>query len=96
MTYHIGYSNEREYEDACAQEARNARMAAQSCNAILTLRQADFALACMRQNADEAVGLVEDLFDAHGWPSDDLDTAWLDDAGRVTWELFTAYRKEGA
>ena len=96
MTYHIGYTNEQEYEDDCAQEARNARLAAKSCNAILTLRQADFALACMRQDADEAVGLVEDLFDTHGWPSDDLDTAWLDDAGRVTWELFTAYRKVGA
>ena len=87
---------EHEYNAACAERERDDRWAAEACNAILTLRQADFALACMRQNADEAVGLVEDLFDTHGWPSDDLDTAWLDDAGRVTWELFTAYRAVGA
>ena len=87
---------EHEYNAACAERARDDRRAAEACNAILTLRQADFALACIRQNADEAVGLVEDLFDTHGWPSDDLDTAWLDDAGRVTWELFTAYRAVGA
>jgi hypothetical protein len=96
MTYALGYSSEQEYEDDCALEGRNARLAAEACNDILTLRQADFALACMRQNAAEAVGLVEDLFDTHGWPSDDLDTAWLSDAGRVTWELFKAYRSIGA
>ena len=87
---------EHEYNAACAERAASERRAAEAANDILTLRQADFALACMRQNADEAVGLVEDLFDTHGWPSDDLDTAWLDDAGRVTWELFTAYRAVGA
>ena len=96
MTYHIGYNAERQYNDECVENAGELLGAALACNAILTLRQADFALACMRQNADEAVGLVEDLFDTHGWPDDRLDTAWLDDAGRVTWELFTAYRAVGA
>ena len=96
MTYQLGYTTEREYEDDCALEARSARMAAEACNEILTLRQADFALACLRQNPAESIALVEDLFDTHGWPSDDLDTAWLDEAGRITWELFRAYRSIGA
>jgi hypothetical protein len=87
---------EREYENDCALEARNARMAAEACNYILTRRQAEFALDCIQQAPNESMYLVEDLFDTHGWPSDDLDTAWLDDAGRVTWELFTAYRAVGA
>ena len=87
---------EHEYNAACAERAASERRAAEACNEILTLRQADFALACMRQNADEAVGLVEALFVTPRWPSDDLDTAWLDDAGRVTWELFIAYRAGAA
>ena len=92
----LGYTAEREYHDNCAERAASERRAAEACNEILTLRQADFALACFWQNPVEAIALVEDLFDAHGWPSDDLDTAWLDDAGRVTWELFKAYRSIGA
>lgn len=96
MTYQLGYATEQEYHDDCALEGRNARLAAEACNDILTARQADFALACLRQNADEAVALVESLFDTHGWPADDLDQNWLDDAGRVTWELFQAYRSIGA
>lgn len=87
---------ERAYHDNCAERAASERRAAEACNDILTLRQADFALACLRQNPVEAIALVEDLFDTHGWPDDDLDTAWLDDAGRVTWELFQAYRGVGA
>lgn len=92
MTYHLGYTNEQEYDDDCALEARSARMAAEACNDIMTLRQADFALACMQQAPTESVGMVEDLFDAHGWPDDRLDTAWLDDAGRITWAVFKAWR----
>lgn len=87
---------ERTYNDSAALEARSARQAAETCNDILTLRQADFALACLRQNPAESIALVEDLFDTHGWPHDDLDQNWLDDAGRVTWELFQAYRGVGA
>ena len=96
MTYHTGITAEREYHDNCAERAASERRAAEAANEILTLRQADYALACLRQNPAESIALVEDLFDTHGWPDDDLDTAWLDDAGRVTWELFKAYRSIGA
>lgn len=96
MTYHTGITAERAYHGNCAERAASERRAAEACNEILTLRQADFALACLRQNPVEAIALVEDLFDTHGWPDDDLDTAWLDAAGRVTWGLFKAYREMGA
>lgn len=92
MTYALGYTSEREYHDDCALEARNARMAADACNNILSLTQADFALACMQQAPTESIGMVEDLFDQNGWPDDRLDTAWLDDAGRITWAVFKAWR----
>ena len=44
---------------------------------------------------EAAVFLAETAFEAYGWPSDQLDTAWLDDAGRVTFAVFQAYRKGG-
>ena len=44
-------------------EARNARMAAEACNYILTRRQAEFALDCIQQAPNESMYLVEDLFD---------------------------------
>jgi len=40
-----------------------------------------------------AVYLTEAAFEEYGWPADSLDESWLDDAGRATWEIFTAWRK---
>ena len=95
MTYALGYTNEREYEDDCALEGRNARLAAEACNAILTLTQANVLKLAIDAMPEAAVFLAETAFETYGWPSDDLDAAWLDDAGRVTFAVFQAYRKGG-
>lgn len=92
MPYFLGYRTEQEYENDCALEARNARLAAEACNDIFTLTQAKaLQLACDALPI-AAVFMIESAFEAYGWPHDALDTAWLDDAGRVTWEIFTAWR----
>jgi hypothetical protein len=36
--------------------------------------------------------MIESAFEEYGWPDDRLDTAWLNEAGRATWEIFTAWR----
>jgi hypothetical protein len=47
MPYPLGYASEREYENDCALEARNARLAAEACNDIFTVAQAKaLQLAC--------------------------------------------------
>lgn len=92
----LGYTTEREYEDDCALEARNARLAAEACNDILTVTQANVLRLACDAMPEAAPMLAEVAFEQYGWPHDEVDTAWLDDAGCVTWELFKAYRKVGA
>jgi hypothetical protein len=92
MTYVLGYSSEQEYEDDCALEARNGRLAAKSCNDILTIAQANVLRLAMDAMPEAAAEIAERAFEAYGWPHDDLDTAWLDDAGRATWSVFKAWR----
>ena len=87
--------NERQYAAATAERARDDKMAAQACNAILTLTQANVLRLAIDAMPEAAVFLAETAFEAYGWPSDDLDAAWLDDAGRVTFAVFQAYRKGG-
>ncbi len=96
MTYQLGYSSEQEYEDDCALEARSARLAAQSCNDILTIAQANVLKLAMDAMPEAAVLIAEQAFEAYGWPADAVDTAWLDEAGRVTWAVFQRYRSAGA
>ena len=92
MNYPLGYASEREYENDCALEARNARLAAEACNDIFTVAQAKaLQLACDALPI-ASVFMIESAFEEYGWPHDYLDTAWLDEAGRVTWEIFTAWR----
>lgn len=83
---------ERAYNDACALEARTAKQLAEAANEILTLTQANVLRLAMDALPDAADMLAEHAFEAYGWPHDDLDTAWLNDAGRVTWAVFRAYR----
>lgn len=88
----LGYASEQEYENDCALEARNARLAAEACNDIFTVAQAKaLQLACDALPI-ASVFMIESAFEEYGWPHDALDTAWLDDAGRATWEIFTAWR----
>ena len=87
--------NERQYAAATAERARDDKMAAQACNAILTLTQANVLRLAIDAMPEAAVFLAETAFEAYGWPSDQLDTAWLDEAGRVTFAVFQAYRKGG-
>ena len=89
----LGYSSEQEYEDDCALEARNGRLAAKSCNDILTLTQAQVLKLAMDALPEAAAEIAERAFEAYGWPADQLDTAWLDEAGRVTWAIFKRYRE---
>lgn len=81
---------ERAYHAACAAEANRAYRSALACNDLLTLDEARFLKACIGQ--EDWTRLVEDRFDEVGWPEDDLDTAWLDEAGAVTWEVFKSWR----
>ena len=93
MTYQLGYTSEQEYEDDCALDGRNARQAALACNDIFTLAQAKaLQLACDALPV-AAVFMIESAFEEYGWPHDECDTAWLNEAGRATWEIFTAWRK---
>jgi hypothetical protein len=93
MPYQLGFASEQEYEDACILEGYAARMAAKACNAIFTLAQAKaLQLACDALPV-AAVYLTEAAFEEYGWPHDQLDESWLDDAGRATWAVFCAWRK---
>lgn len=92
----LGYTTEREYEDDCALEARNARLAAEACNDILTVTQANVLRLALDAMPEAAPMLAEVAFEAYGWPHDELDTAWLDEAGRTTWAIYRAYRSAGA
>jgi hypothetical protein len=92
----LGYTTEREYEDECWLEGRSARLAAQSCNEIFSLAQANVLKLAMDAMPEVAVLLAEQAFEAYGWPSDQIDTAWLDEAGRTTWAIYRAYRSAGA
>ena len=87
--------SERQYAAATAERARDDKMAAQACNSILTLTQANVLKLAIDALPELAIALAEEAFETYGWPDDRLDTAWLDDAGRVTWELFRAYRAAG-
>ena len=84
---------ERHYAADAAERADTERKAALACNAIFTLAQAKaLSLACDALSV-AAVYLTEAAFEEYGWPADSLDESWLDDAGRATWEIFTAWRK---
>jgi hypothetical protein len=84
---------ERQYAADTAERADTERKAALACNEIFTLAQAkSLALACDALPV-AAVYLTEAAFEEYGWPADGLDESWLDDAGRATWEIFTAWRK---
>jgi len=81
-----------EYEADCVLEARRARQAAASVNAMMTEAQASVLLLAMSAFPDEAAMLAEVVFEGFFWPSDDLDTACLDQTGRAVWAAFGAYR----
>lgn len=91
----LGYNTEAEYEADCALEARSARMAALAVNEMMTEAQAQVLLLAMSAFPAEAGQLAEVVFEAYGWPHDDLDASWLDQAGRATWAAFQAYRRGG-
>lgn len=91
MTYQLGYSNEREYEDDCALEGRNARLAAEAVNDILTLTQAKVLRLAMDCMPEAAVFLAETVFEQYGWPDAALDPTWLNATGRVTWSCYSSY-----
>jgi hypothetical protein len=96
MTYALGYSKQHEYEDCGAISARYAQQMAEACNDILTIAQANVLRLAMDAMPEAAVLIAEQAFEAYGWPHDDLDTAWLDEAGRITWAVFQRYRSAGA
>ena len=92
----LGYVTERQHNTACALEARTQRQAAEAVNAIFSLAQANVLRLAMDAMPEVAVLLAEQAFEAYGWPSDQIDTAWLDEAGRTTWAIYRAYRSAGA
>ena len=84
--------NERQYAAASAERARDDKMAAQACNAILTLTQANVLKLAMDAMPEAAAQIAETAFEAYGWPDDRIDTAYLNEAGRATWAVFAAWR----
>ena len=96
MTYALGYTSEQQYHDDCALDARNGQLAAIACNDILTLTQARVLRLAIDAMPEAAVVLAETAFEVYGWPDRDLDTAWLDEAGRATFDVFTLYSATGA
>lgn len=85
-------SAERDYWAAADAEARRRKMLAIACNEIMTPAKADFFLACVEFDPAECAGLVETIFDAAGWPDDDLDECYLDAAGLKVWRAYRIYR----
>lgn len=88
-------SAEREYWAEGAREASRRRMLAEACNEIMTPAKADFLLACVEHDPEESIGLVENLLDELGWPDDELDELWLDEAGSKVWRAYRIYRALG-
>ena len=85
--------DERQHNDSAAQEARSSRQAAEAVNAIFSLAQANVLRLACDAMPEVAVLLAEQAFEAYGWPADGVDTAWLDEAGRITWAIFKRYRE---
>jgi hypothetical protein len=87
---------ERRQSAAAAERSNAERRAALAVNELLTIAQANVLKLAMDAMPEAAVLIAEQAFEAYGWPSDDLDANWLDDAGRVTWAVFQRYRSAGA
>lgn len=85
-------SAERDYMSAWAADERYGRMLAEAVNESMTLDEAEMLLACVKDNAPEWPSLVEDKFDAAGWPDDDLHETWLNKIGQTVWAVYRAYR----
>jgi hypothetical protein len=89
-------SNERDHHTRCALTARTERLAAQSVNDLLTGKEATALAIVLTALPVEAAQIVEVIFEARGWPADDVDEAYLDGAGRVVWAAYQTYRAEAA
>lgn len=83
---------ERQHNAAAAQRASDDRAAALACNDILTEVQASALLLAMDAMPQAGAILAEVAFEQYGWPSDSLDTSYLDRNGRATWTAFCKYR----
>jgi len=71
-----------------ADERHNAEIA----NQILGIDQALALLEAMRKLPIAAVGLAEVVFEAYGWPCEDVDNNWLDTAGCYTMDIYAIWR----
>lgn len=84
---------QRRYEAAAAERSNAERRAALACNELLTIAQANVLKLAMDGLPEAAAQIAEQAFEAYGWPADAVDTAWLDEAGRITWAIFKRYRE---
>jgi hypothetical protein len=87
-------SNERNYHTRCVLTARTERLAAEACNDLLTGKEATALAIVLTALPNEAAQIVEVIFEARGWPADDVDEAYLSSAGRVVWDAYRAWRGE--
>jgi hypothetical protein len=85
---------ERRHNAAAAERSNADRRAALACNELLTLTQANVLRLAMDALPEAAAEIAERAFEVYGWPADALETAWLDEAGRITWAVYRAYRGE--
>ena len=88
----LGWDTEQDYDNACAEEAQNSKQAARACNDIMSLAQASALKLAMDALPQAGAFLAEAAFEEYGWPHDELDESWLNDAGRATWAVFKAWR----
>ena len=83
---------ERQYWAGSAEETRRCKDLSLVVNDCMTIREADFLLACAEQGVEDWPYLVETIFDRCGWPDDDLSEIWLDRIGQRVWQVYQMYR----
>jgi hypothetical protein len=83
---------ETEWAAQWSADERRARMLAQAVNESMTRVEAELLLAVARQGDEDWTYIVEGVFDARGWPDDDLSELWLDATGQIVWDVYQIYR----
>jgi hypothetical protein len=83
---------ETEWAAQWSADERRARMLAQAVNECMTRVEAELLLAVARQGDEDWTYIVEGVFDARGWPDDDLSELWLDATGEIVWQVYQMYR----
>lgn len=85
-------SSEHEYWKRQACEVRSGRLAAEAVNDMMTPAEAMAFEIAVTAFPQESAGLVEAVFDALGWPKDNLSELHLTTSGQSVWKAYQIYR----